>query len=56
MGGCLSYIDRTLLETILKENEVENRDDMSYFNLCNRIALDIFVNVEFALLIIILKN
>lgn len=56
MGGCLSYIDRTLLETILKENEIENRDDMSYFNLCNRIALEIFVNVEFALLIIILKK
>ena len=59
-GGCLSFIDQTLIDTISeeykKQNNVSCLDDCDYFYLCNCIATDVFINVEFALLIILLKK
>lgn len=59
-GGCLSYIDQALIDTISEEYKEQNSinclDRVDYLNLCNNIATNVFINVEFALLIILLKK
>lgn len=59
-GGLLSIIDQSLLDYIItnfKENEnISNIDEDDYFNICSSIAKDVNINVEFAILIIMLKK
>lgn len=59
-GGCFSFIDKTLLETIKEEYKkqinVTCLDTNDYYFMCSNLARDIHINVEFALIIIMLKK
>ncbi|BFL11351.1 hypothetical protein K160097B7_05670 [[Clostridium] hylemonae] len=59
-GGCLSYVDQTILEEISEDykqkNSISCLNDSDYLYLYEHIATDIFIGVEFALIIIMLKK
>lgn len=59
-GGCLSLIDKRLLDYIANayKDQINNSilDEDDHFFICNTIASDISSNVEFVLLIIVLKK
>lgn len=59
-GGCLSYIDQSLLEEVTEnyrqKNSISSLHKSDYFYLYNYLATDIFSSVEFALIIIMLKK
>lgn len=59
-GGCFSFIDQTLLETVKEEYKkklnVTCLDKSDYYFICNNLARDMHINVEFALIIIMLKK
>ena len=60
-GGCLSFIDKTILDYVSDDYKTETKTSVltpfnDYYNLCNKLARDLCVNVEFALIIILLKK
>lgn len=59
-GGVLSLIDKNLLDyysSIFKEkNNTSVLDDSDYTYMCNMLANDININIEFAIIIIMLKK
>lgn len=59
-GGCLSLVDKGLLDYIADDykKQIDNSvlDEADHFSICNTIASDLSSNVEFVLLIIILKK
>lgn len=59
-GGCLSYVDQSLLDSISEEYKNQNNnsvlDESDYFYLCNNLAVDVFISAEFALLTTMLKK
>lgn len=59
-GGCLSLVDKGLLDYIADDykKQIDNSvlDEADQFSICNTIASDLSSNVEFVLLIIILKK
>lgn len=60
-GGCLSFIDKTILDYVSDDYKTETKTPVltpfnDYYNLCNNLARDLCVNVEFALIIILLKK
>ena len=60
-GGCLSFIDKTLSDYVSDDYKTETKTSVltpfnDYYNLCNKLARDLCVNVEFALIIILLKK
>ena len=60
-GGCLSFIDKTISDYVSDDYKTETKTSVltpfnDYYNLCNKLARDLCVNVEFALIIILLKK
>ena len=60
-GGCLSFIDKTILDYVSDDYKIQTKTSVltpfnDYYYLCNKLARDLCVNVEFALLIILLKK
>lgn len=59
-GGCLSLIDKKLLDYAVEnyKNQIDNPilDEADHFSICDFLAGDVSSNVEFVLLIIILKK
>lgn len=60
-GGCLSFIDKTISDYVSDDYKTETKTSVltpfnDYYNLCNKLARDLCVNVEFALIIILLKR
>lgn len=60
-GGCLSFIDKTILDYVSDDYKTETKTSVltpfnDYYNLCNKLARDLCANVEFALIIILLKK
>lgn len=60
-GGCLSFIDKTILDYVSDDYKTQTKTAVltpfnDYYYLCNKLARDLCVNVEFALLIILLKK
>ena len=60
-GGCLSFIDKTISDYVSDDYKAETKTSVltpfnDYYNLCNKLARDLCVNVEFALIIILLKK
>lgn len=60
-GGCLSFIDKTISDYVSDDYNTETKTSVltpfnDYYNLCNKLARDLCVNVEFALIIILLKK
>lgn len=59
-GGVLSLIDKNLLDyyssIFKKENNTSVLDDSDYTYMCNMLANDININIEFAIIIIMLKR
>lgn len=60
-GGCLSFIDQTILNYVSKDYKTQDKTTIltpfdDYYYLCNNLARDLCVNIEFALIIILLKK
>lgn len=59
-GGCLSYITQGLLDMVTEQYKirtgVKDIEADDHYRICNDLARDVHVNVEFALLIIMLKK
>lgn len=60
-GGCLSFIDQTILNDISNDYKTQDRTTIltpfdDYYYICNNLARDLCANVEFALIIILLKK
>lgn len=59
-GGCLSYVDQDFIDEVFEQYEDYSKEERSkkpyYKWICGQIAGDIYANVEFALLITILKK
>lgn len=60
-GGCLSFIDKTISDYVSDDYKTETKTSVltpfnDYYNLCNKLARDLCVNVKFALIIILLKK
>lgn len=59
-GGCLSLVDKSLLNYISAEykkgNQIDDLDEQDYYKIYDSLACDLQVNAELALIIIMLKR